>query len=62
MNFSGSLTPAEQQSHVALGFGTLTIDGESFRSRYIGLSGASAYLNSDMWGPKQVGAHICLCV
>ncbi|KAJ3904576.1 fungal-specific transcription factor domain-containing protein [Lentinula edodes] len=35
----------------AVGFGTLTIDPKN-RSRYIGLSSGSAYLDSDMWGSR----------
>lgn len=41
-----------ESSDVALGFGTLTIDVEN-KTRYIGLSGASAYLNEDLWKTGQ---------
>lgn len=41
-----------ESSDVALGFGTLTIDVEN-KTRYIGLSGASAYLNEDLWKTSQ---------
>ncbi|KAK0207622.1 fungal-specific transcription factor domain-containing protein [Armillaria fumosa] len=41
-----------ESSGVALGFGTLTIDVEN-KTRYIGLSGASAYLNEDLWKTDQ---------
>lgn len=41
-----------ESSDVALGFGTLTIDVEN-KTRYIGLSGASAYLNEDFWKTGQ---------
>ncbi|KAF9071744.1 fungal-specific transcription factor domain-containing protein [Rhodocollybia butyracea] len=36
---------------LATGFGTLTIDPKK-RSRYIGLSGGSAYLDSNLWGSR----------
>lgn len=38
-----------ETTEVALGFGTLTLDPENRSSRYIGLSGGSAYLNADLW-------------
>ena len=45
-----------------MGFGTLTIDVEN-RSRYIGVSGASAYLNTDFWKSRQNSQenliHVC---
>ncbi|KAK0440938.1 fungal-specific transcription factor domain-containing protein [Desarmillaria tabescens] len=44
-------TPGDP-SDVTLGFGTLTIDVEN-KTRYIGLSGASAYLNENLWKTGQ---------
>ncbi|KAG7093400.1 hypothetical protein E1B28_007082 [Marasmius oreades] len=45
-----SLSPinAADSADVTMGFGTLTIDPLN-RAKYIGLSGASAYLSSDIW-------------
>ncbi|KAJ3731484.1 fungal-specific transcription factor domain-containing protein [Lentinula guzmanii] len=46
-----SAIPISDSNDVAVGFGTLTIDPKN-RSRYIGLSSGSAYLDSDMWGSR----------
>ncbi|KAK0497407.1 fungal-specific transcription factor domain-containing protein [Armillaria luteobubalina] len=46
------LKTSGESSGVVLGFGTLTIDVEN-KTRYIGLSGASAYLNEDLWKTDQ---------
>ncbi|KAJ3716605.1 fungal-specific transcription factor domain-containing protein [Lentinula raphanica] len=46
-----SAMPILDSNDVAVGFGTLTIDPKN-RSRYIGLSSGSAYLDSDMWGSR----------
>ncbi|KAF9266669.1 hypothetical protein L218DRAFT_996246 [Marasmius fiardii PR-910] len=44
-----SLSPnGAESADVTMGFGTLTIDPLN-RAKYIGLSGASAYLSSDIW-------------
>ncbi|KAF8830150.1 hypothetical protein HHX47_DHR2000622 [Lentinula edodes] len=46
-----SSSSVSDYNDVAVGFGTLTIDPKN-RSRYIGLSSGSAYLDSDMWGSR----------
>ncbi|KAJ3812945.1 hypothetical protein F5876DRAFT_63547 [Lentinula aff. lateritia] len=46
-----SSSSVSEYNDVAVGFGTLTIDPKH-RSRYIGLSSGSAYLDSDMWGSR----------
>ncbi|KAF5359995.1 hypothetical protein D9758_007630 [Tetrapyrgos nigripes] len=39
---------SSESADVTVGFGTLTIDPQN-RSRYIGLSGGSAYLDNELW-------------
>ncbi|KAJ3882215.1 fungal-specific transcription factor domain-containing protein [Lentinula edodes] len=46
-----SSSSVSEYSDIAVGFGTLTIDPKN-RSRYIGLSSGSAFLDSDMWGSR----------
>ncbi|KAJ4490390.1 fungal-specific transcription factor domain-containing protein [Lentinula aciculospora] len=50
-NNNDSASSESESNDVAVGFGTLTIDPKN-RSRYIGLSSGSAYLDSDMWGSE----------
>ncbi|KIK61368.1 hypothetical protein GYMLUDRAFT_42954 [Collybiopsis luxurians FD-317 M1] len=53
-NGSGNASDSSAGSKVndvVVGFGTLTIDPRN-RSRYVGLSSGSAYLDDDMWGSR----------
>lgn len=46
-----SSSSVSEYNDITVGFGTLTIDPKN-RSRYIGLSSGSAFLDSDMWGSR----------